>query len=94
MNTGIQRAYLFGDPGQKSLAVLHDDSTGPSVAAPQCDCFLPVVALELRGEVVVEQPDTAITSGDTITLPAGKAERFYNSIGEGYYDPPRRRGRG
>ena len=83
LQTGIARAYLLGDPEKRPLAIGHND-----VAAPQCDCFVPVVALEMNGDVVVEQPGTAIVSGDAITLPVEKADPFHNRNGEGYYDPP------
>lgn len=88
LRTGIRKAYLLGDPGRKPLAVVHEDVTGQSVAAPKCDCFMPVVSLEMAGDIVVEQPLNATNSKSTITLSAESADHFYNNNGEGYYDPP------
>jgi hypothetical protein len=70
------------------LAIVHEDANGQSVAAPKCDCFVPVVTVEMGGEIVVEQPPTAMSSEGTITLLAKSADHFYNNNGEGYYDPP------
>ena len=49
---------------------------------------MPVVSLEMAGDIVVEEPLTATNSTGTITLPAENADHFYNNNGEGYYDPP------
>ena len=88
LKTSIRSAYLLGDSSRTPLAVLPPDQNGQSVAAPQCDCYMPVVALEMSGEVVVEPPAAVMSPEGTITLSAESADRFYRTNGEGYHDPP------
>ena len=88
LRTRIQNAYLLGDPGKTPLTVIHEEGSGQSVAAPKCDCFMPVVAVEMNGEIAVEQTRAAMTRPGVITLPSEAADHFYNNNGEGYYDPP------
>jgi alpha-L-fucosidase len=88
LKTVIRSAYLLGDPSRSPLAVNRDDGKGQSVAAPKCDCFMPVVSLEMAGDITVEEPLTATDTKGTITLLSERADHFYNNNGEGYYDPP------
>ena len=48
---------------------------------------MPVVVVEFAEDAVVEQSN-AISSEGAITLPVESADKFYNTNGEGYYDPP------
>jgi hypothetical protein len=47
-----------------------------------------VVAVEMNGEIAVEQTRAAMTRPGVVTLPSEAADHFYNNNGEGYYDPP------
>jgi alpha-L-fucosidase len=80
----IHKAYVLGDPGQEALAVTDQQISFPAAAGRN---FLPVVAVELEGTPQVLQPAVAPGADGTIVLLPEAADRFYNSNGEGYYDP-------
>jgi hypothetical protein len=50
--------------------------------------FLPVIDVRFDGELRVQPAVTEPDASDTIRLVAADAEKFFNSNGEGYYDPP------
>jgi alpha-L-fucosidase len=50
--------------------------------------FLPVIAVRFDGELKVQPAVAQPDENNTIRLVPEDAERFFNSNGEGYYDPP------
>jgi len=83
----IRRAYLLGDPSQTPISF---DDVQKFLTVPESVTkeFLPVVAVEFDAPIQVVQPAVAPQADGTIVLTPETADRFYNTNGEGYYDPP------
>src|SRR5262249_7556308 len=86
MGNQIKNAYLLGDPQRTPLA-FRNDPTGKSITVPSTDQFLPVVVVEFEGSLDVQQPAVNPDARGIITLLPESGDHFYNSNGEGYYDP-------
>jgi len=50
--------------------------------------FLPVIAVRFDGELKVQPAVSEPDESGTIRIVPADAEKFFNSNGEGYYDPP------
>jgi alpha-L-fucosidase len=86
MRNRISKAYLLGDR-KVTLAVSDTPSGDPAISFPKETTFLPVVAVEFDGPLMVLQGRRVQAGTDgAIHLQPEQADRFFNSNGEGYYD--------
>jgi alpha-L-fucosidase len=89
----IREASWLNRQNAGKLQVETNADGGIIVAStPPTQDFLPVIAVKFDGQLNVQPVAVKPDQNDVIRLMPEDAERFFNSNGEGYYDPPTLRG--